>query len=121
MSKDSVWETIRNSIRDRKDLQKQFKIFNCVDLPDHAKNCTYVTSDVGLKLIEYAFCIMQFLYRFIVIIKGMEMYTIRQGFMINTLLENVVGESKNSVFQQLATDSIKKVKLYSYSNIGWEQ
>ena len=51
----------------------------------------------------------------------MEMYTIPQGFMINTVLENVVGESKNSVFQQLDTDSIKKVKLYSYSNIGWEQ
>ena len=42
----------------------------------------------------------------------MEMYTIPQGFMINTLSENVVGESKNSVFQQSDTDSIKGVKLY---------
>ena len=58
LSRDSVCETIRNSIRDRGDLHKQFKIFNCVDLPDHAKHCTYITPDVGLKLIGYAFCIM---------------------------------------------------------------
>lgn len=41
--------------------------------------------------------------------------------MINTISENVVDESKISAFQQLNTDSIiKRVKLYSYSNIGWE-
>ena len=51
----------------------------------------------------------------------MEIYTIPQGFMTNNKLENVVGESKNSVFQQLDVDSIKRVKLYSYSNIGWKQ
>ena len=37
--------------------------------------------------------------------------------MINTISENVVGNSKISAFQQLDTDSvIKRVKLYSYSN-----
>ena len=41
--------------------------------------------------------------------------------MINTISKNVVGESKISAFQQLDTDSIiKRVKLYSYSNIGWK-
>lgn len=41
--------------------------------------------------------------------------------MINTISENVVGESKISAFQQLDTDSIiKSVKLYSYSNSGWK-
>ena len=48
----------------------------------------------------------------------MVVYSIPQGFMINTILENVVCESKNFLFQQLGTDSIKRVKIYSYSYIG---
>ena len=62
-------------------------------------------------------------YRFIIIVKGDEIvyYSSRIWFMINTISENVVGESKISAFQQLDTDSIiKRVKLYSYSNSGWK-
>ena len=46
------------------------------------------------------------------------MYVIPQGFVINTILERHVGESNNSVFQQLNTDSIKRMKLYILNQIS---
>ena len=48
----------------------------------------------------------------------MEMYVIPQGFVINTILEKHVDESNNSVFQQLDTDSIKRMKLYILNQLS---
>ena len=49
-----------------------------------------------------------------------EIYVILQDFIINTILENVLNESKNFAIQELGTDSIKRAKLYIHIQISNE-